>query len=254
MHARSGRSHSNSAGSPPTMMLSVPSRAACAVRAIGASAKEAPRDAKAWPSSRASATGQVLMSTTVWPGFTRAASPPSRQTARTCGSPGRHRNTISARLASSATEAAACTPSAASAASGAGRSSKASTVAPDFLARFRHIGWPMTPSPMNPSTPGLVMPASLCREFEKPSKSLRPYHTEQDVRPLLDDVVRAPHERRLEGKAERLGRFHVDHELEFRGLLDGQLAGLGALEDLVDIRRRAPEALVRRRPVARQAA
>src|SRR5262252_4296682 len=162
MHARSGRSRSKSAGSPPTMMLSVPSRAACAVRAIGASAKAAPRDAKAWPSSRASATGQVLMSTTVWPGCTRAASPPPpRQTARTCGSPGRHRNTISARLPSSATEAAACTPSAARAASGAGRSSKASTVAPDFLARFRHIGWPMTPSPTNPSTPAVVMPASL---------------------------------------------------------------------------------------------
>ncbi len=169
MHPRSGRSRAKSAGSPPTMMLSVPSRAACAVRAIGASAKAAPRAPKAWWSSRASATGQVLMSTTVWPEATRAARPPSapapRQTARTWGSPGRHRNTISARRATSAAEPAACTPSAASAASGAGRSSKATTVAPDFLARFRHIGSPMTPSPTNPSTPAVAMPASTCPDF-----------------------------------------------------------------------------------------
>src|SRR6266446_4797064 len=48
---------------------------------------------------------------------------------------------------------------------GAGRSSKATTVAPDFLARFRHIGSPMTPSPTNPSTPAVAMPASTCPDF-----------------------------------------------------------------------------------------
>src|SRR5439155_912311 len=39
MQARSGRSRMNTSGSVPTMIDSVPSRAACAVRAIGASAK-----------------------------------------------------------------------------------------------------------------------------------------------------------------------------------------------------------------------
>ncbi len=116
------------------------------------------------------------MSTTVWPGSTHAARlPPPRQTARTCGSPGRHKKTISARRATSAVEVAACTPSGASAASGAGRSSKATTVAPDFRARFRHIASPMTPSPTNPSTPVFAMPASRAPERSVSGRAARWY-------------------------------------------------------------------------------
>src|SRR5204863_409799 len=47
MHARYGFSRSNTAVSPPTMIDSVPSFAAWAVRATGASAKSAPRAANA---------------------------------------------------------------------------------------------------------------------------------------------------------------------------------------------------------------
>src|SRR5260370_9615978 len=158
MHARYGFSRSNTAVSPPTMIDSVPSFAAWAVRATGASAKSAPRAANAWPRSRASATGVVLMSTTVWPERTRATRPSGpRPTARTCGSPGRHMKTISARAATSAAEPAPATPSPASAASGSARWSNATTAAPDFLARLRHMASPITPSPMNPSVVAIVV-------------------------------------------------------------------------------------------------
>src|SRR2546422_6821033 len=43
------------------------------------------------------------------------------------------------------------------AASGSARRSNATTAAPDFLARFRHMGSPITPRPMNPS-----VVANLC--------------------------------------------------------------------------------------------
>ena len=49
----------NTAGSAPTMIASVPSTAAWRVRAIGASAKNAPRAAAAAAISRASAGGEV---------------------------------------------------------------------------------------------------------------------------------------------------------------------------------------------------
>ncbi len=143
------------------MMLSVPSRAAWAVRATGASANCAPRAAKATASSRARATGQVLMSTTVWPARTSEASPPApRHTARTCGSPGRHRKMISARATRSAVDGAAVTPSRPSASSGAGRVSWATTASPDFFARLRHIASPITPSPMKPSVVAMAPPLS----------------------------------------------------------------------------------------------
>src|SRR5438067_505008 len=62
------------------------------------------------------------MSTTVCPERTRATRPSGpRPTARTCGSPGRHMKTISARAATSAAEPAPATPSRASAASGSAR-------------------------------------------------------------------------------------------------------------------------------------
>src|SRR4030095_9247339 len=35
--------------------------------------------------------------------------------------------------------------------------------------------------------------------------------------------------------AERLGRFQVDHQFELRGLLHGQIGGLGPFGDLVDV-------------------
>jgi hypothetical protein len=40
---------------------------------------------------------------------------------------------------------------------------------------------------------------------------------------LLDDLVRSQQDRLRDCEAERLGRLHVDHQLELRGLLDGQV-------------------------------
>ena len=62
---------------------------------------------------------------------------------------------------------------------------------------------------------------------------------------LLDHVIRAPKERRRHGEPNRLGGFEVDHQLELGGLLHGQVGGLGAFQDLVDIGRSAPRVLDR---------
>ena len=46
---------------------------------------------------------------------------------------------------------------------------------------------------------------------------------------LLDRVIGALQERRRDREPERLGGLHVDDQLELGGLLDGQVAWLGAL-------------------------
>ena len=56
-----------------------------------------------------------------------------------------------------------------------------------------------------------------------------------DRRFLFDHLVGAGEQRGRHGEAERFGRFHIDHQLEFGRLLNGQIGGLGALEDLVDV-------------------
>ena len=56
---------------------------------------------------------------------------------------------------------------------------------------------------------------------------------------LLDDFCCLDHDRRWQGDAERTGGLEVDHELDFRRLLDRQLTRVGALEDSVDIGRQA---------------
>src|SRR5438093_93421 len=53
--------------------------------------------------------------------------------------------------------------------------------------------------------------------------------------PSLDQLVRPEQHRPRDRQAERLGGLQVDHQLELRGLLDREIAGLGALEDLVHI-------------------
>src|SRR4029434_7818047 len=52
---------------------------------------------------------------------------------------------------------------------------------------------------------------------------------------LLDDLVCPQERRRRDRQARRLGGLEVDHQLELRRLLDGQVAGPGALEDLVHV-------------------
>src|SRR4030095_15437934 len=50
----------------------------------------------------------------------------------------------------------------------------------------------------------------------------------------LDHLIRPQQERRRDRETESPGGLEVDDELELRGLLNGQLPGFGALEDLVD--------------------
>src|SRR5262252_9772251 len=52
-------------------------------------------------------------------------------------------------------------------------------------------------------------------------------------RGLLYDVIRPPQQGRRDREAERLGGLGVDHQLELRRLLHGQVSGLCALQDLV---------------------
>jgi hypothetical protein len=53
----------------------------------------------------------------------------------------------------------------------------------------------------------------------------------------LDQLVRPPQQRRRDGQPERHGGLEVDDQLELGRLLDGQVAGLGALEDFVRVSR-----------------
>ena len=64
----------------------------------------------------------------------------------------------------------------------------------------------------------------------------------------FDHPVRAKQHRLRDRYAERLGRFHVDHQLELRRLLDWQIRGLRALEDLVHVGGGAPELSARSGP------
>src|SRR5438552_2412524 len=52
---------------------------------------------------------------------------------------------------------------------------------------------------------------------------------------LFDHLVGPNEQRRRHGEAERFGRLHVDHELEFCRLLYRQIGRLRASENLVDV-------------------
>jgi len=55
----------------------------------------------------------------------------------------------------------------------------------------------------------------------------------------LDHLIRPLQERRRDREAEGPGGLEVDHQLELRRLLDGEVGRLGALENLIDVNRRA---------------
>src|SRR5262249_482312 len=64
---------------------------------------------------------------------------------------------------------------------------------------------------------------------------------EQKAWNSLDQLISLADEQRRHFETERLGGLEVDHQLELRGLLDGQVGGLGALEDLVHVGSGAPK-------------
>jgi hypothetical protein len=50
----------------------------------------------------------------------------------------------------------------------------------------------------------------------------------------LNDLIRPEQKRRRHRETQHLRGLHIDHELELRGLFDGEIGRLGALENLVD--------------------
>src|SRR5262249_30440918 len=70
----------------------------------------------------------------------------------------------------------------------------------------------------------------------------------------VDHLVRPQQQRGRDREAERLGGLHVDDEIKFRGLLDGQVSGLGALEDLVNVGRGTPKQLSAARSIRHETA
>src|SRR5262244_1688435 len=66
---------------------------------------------------------------------------------------------------------------------------------------------------------------------------------------LLDHLIRQDEEGRGERDPECLRRLAIEDQLELRGLLHGELRGLGALQQLIDIDRSAPPHVPQARPV-----
>ena len=62
---------------------------------------------------------------------------------------------------------------------------------------------------------------------------------ERRAAPLLDDLIRPREHRRRDREAKGLRSFEVDDQLEFRRLLNGQVRGLNASQNLVDVLRGA---------------
>src|SRR5690349_21322706 len=55
------------------------------------------------------------------------------------------------------------------------------------------------------------------------------------VDPSLDDLIRPLKKQRRDRQTKRLGGLEVDDEVELRRLLDGQVGGLGAPQDSVNV-------------------
>src|SRR2546427_12236157 len=75
-----------------------------------------------------------------------------------------------------------------------------------------------------------------------------PYHS------LLDHLVRQDQERWWHRDPERLGGLEIDDQLELHRLLDGQVSGLAALQNLVHVGGGAPVEIGVIRAVAHEAA
>src|SRR3954447_14382345 len=70
----------------------------------------------------------------------------------------------------------------------------------------------------------------------------------------LDNFVGGGQQQWRNGEAEGFGGLQIDDQLETRGLLDRQIAGLCAFEDLVDIADRAAKMIGKIRSIRQQQA
>ena len=133
------------------MTLRSPRMAASRVRATGASAKSMCRSWHWAANSRVSPTGDVLISTKIEDAFMWATSPSGLQHTDLTASPsGKDKKMSSHWSAKVARLSALATPSSASRSNGSGNKSNPITFDRVFLARFKHMGSPMTPKPTKP--------------------------------------------------------------------------------------------------------
>ena len=87
-----------------------------------------------------------------------------------------------------------------------------------------------------------------------PTTALSICNKDASGRRLLNYLVGLSEQSRRHGEPERLSTLEVDHKLELGRLLDGQIRGLGAFEDFVDVCRGAPEPISDTRTVGHEAA
>jgi hypothetical protein len=76
----------------------------------------------------------------------------------------------------------------------------------------------------------------------------------QDAARSFDHLVGTGERSGREGDAKGLRGLEVDDKLELGGLLDGEVGGRGALQDLVDVDRGAPSEIRETRTIGEQAA
>src|SRR5262249_28327262 len=86
----------------------------------------------------------------------------------------------------------------------------------------------------SPSTPPSRSPQYWCswKKAWSASKSVTPRWSSTG---LFNDLVGAQQQRLRNRQAQRLGGLEIDHQLELGGLLDWEISGLGAFEDLVHV-------------------
>src|SRR5262249_8226804 len=115
---------------------------------------------------------------------------------------------------------------------------------------LRVICRPQATLKLRPASPLKADIASLPRyvPLRATNGLVHPQHTASLFDPLLSKREPA----RREGETQCPGNFRIEDKLEFRGPLDRQIGGLGALEDAVDIIGQAPVGLGNARPVGVQ--
>ena len=72
-------------------------------------------------------------------------------------------------------------------------------------------------------------------------------------RALLNHFIRPKQDRLRDRQVERFGGLEIDDEIEFRRLLDRQVAGLGAFEYLVHVGSAAPKQIGSVRSIGHEA-
>src|SRR4051794_26296909 len=90
--------------------------------------------------------------------------------------------------------------------------------------------------------------------FTRPQRGFRKRAEAGIGLPLLNNLVGARQQRLRHSQAERLGRLHVDDQLECGRLLDRKVGWLGTLEDISGVNADQAKGSCEARSIADQAA